>query len=62
MSFIKEKLKYSGTAITNQNHIQEEIKNRVKSENTCYQLLQYLLPVILRGFETWSLTLREDVG
>jgi len=79
MSFIKVQFKYSGTALTNQNHIQEEIKNRVKSGNACYQLLQYLLsssllsknikiyrtiilPVILREFETWSLTLREDVG
>ena len=27
---------YVGTNLTNQNYIQEEIKNRLKSENACY--------------------------
>ena len=62
-----------------QNSIQEEIKNRLKSGNTCYYLAQNLLsssllsknikielystiilPVVLYGCETWSLTLREE--
>jgi hypothetical protein len=30
------KLKYSGTTITNQNLIQEEIKRRLNSGNACY--------------------------
>ena len=35
--------KYFGTAITNQNSIQEEIKSMVKSGNTCYHSVQNLL-------------------
>jgi len=31
------------TTLTNQNSIQEEIKNRLKSWNVCYQLVQNLL-------------------
>ena len=38
-----EKLKYLGTALTNQNSIQEEIKSRLKSENACYHSVQNLL-------------------
>ena len=38
-----EELKYLGTTITNQNSIQEEIKNRLKSWNVCYQSVQNLL-------------------
>ena len=31
-----EEFKYLGTALTNQNSIQEEIKSRLKSGNACY--------------------------
>ena len=31
-----EEFKYWGTALTNQNSIQEEIKSRLKSGNACY--------------------------
>jgi hypothetical protein len=68
-----------GTTVTNQNLIQEEIKRRLNSGNTCYHSVQNLLssrllsknvkvricktvilPVVLYGCETWSLTLREE--
>ena len=67
------------TSFTNQNSIQEEVKNRLKSRNTFYHSVQNLLssslltknlkikiyrtiilPVVLYGCETWSLTLREE--
>jgi len=35
--------KYLGTALTNQNSIQEEIKSRMKSGNACYHSVQNLL-------------------
>jgi hypothetical protein len=35
--------KYLGTTVTNQNLIQEEIKRRLNSANTCYHLVQNLL-------------------
>jgi hypothetical protein len=73
------KFRYLGTAITNQNGIQEEIKRRLNSGNACYHLVQNLLsshllsknikigiyktvilPVVLYGCKTWSLTLREE--
>jgi hypothetical protein len=73
-------LKYLGTTI-NQNSIHEEVKSRLKSENTCYHSVQDLLsssflfkntkikihrtiilPVVLCGCETWSLTLTEKHG
>jgi len=38
-----EEFKYLGTTLTNQNSILEEIKNRLKSGNPCYHLLQNLL-------------------
>jgi len=38
-----EKFKYLGTTLTNQNSIQEEIKTRLKLQNTCYYLVQNLL-------------------
>jgi hypothetical protein len=38
-----EEFKYLGTTLTNQNSIQEEIKNRLKSGNACYQSVQKLL-------------------
>jgi len=74
-----EEFKYLGTALINQNSIQEEIKSRLKSGNACYHSVQNLLPssllcrnlkikmsrtiilpLVLYGFETWSLTLREE--
>jgi len=74
-----DEFKYLGTALTNQNSIQEEIKSRLKSGNACYHSVQNLLsssllyknlkikiyrtiilPVVLYGCETWSLTLREE--
>jgi len=38
-----EQFKYMGTNLTNQNSIQEEIKSRLKSGNTCYHSVQNLL-------------------
>jgi hypothetical protein len=37
-------LKYSGTTLTNQNYIQEEVKSRMKSGNIYYHSAQKLLP------------------
>ena len=73
-----EEFKYLGTALTNQNSIQEE-KSRSKSRIACHHLVQNLLsfsllskslkikiyrtiilPVVLDGCKTWSLTLREE--
>jgi hypothetical protein len=36
-------VRYLGTAVTNQNLIQEEIKRRLNSGNACYQSVQNLL-------------------
>ena len=38
-----EEFKYLGTTLMNQNSIHEEIKNRLKSGNTCYNSVQNLL-------------------
>ena len=38
-----EEFKYLGKTLTHQNSIQEEIKNRLKSGNACYHLVQNLL-------------------
>ena len=38
-----ENFKYFGTALTNQNSIQEEIKSRMKSGNACYRSVRNLL-------------------
>jgi hypothetical protein len=35
-----EQLKYLGITFTNQNSIQEEIKSRLKTANTCYHSVQ----------------------
>ena len=35
-----EKSKYMGTTLTYQNSIQEEMKGRLKSRNTCYHSMQ----------------------
>jgi hypothetical protein len=75
-----ELFKYLGTALTNQNSIQEEMKSRLKSDNACYHSVQnvlsssllsknlkikiyrtIILPFVLYGCETWSLTLREEL-
>jgi len=74
-----EKLRYLGTTLRNQNSMQEEMKNRLKSGNACYHSVQnflsssflsrnvkvkihrtIILPVVVYGCETWSLTLREE--
>jgi hypothetical protein len=63
-----EQFKYLGTILTNQNSIQEEIKSRLKLGNACYYLVQnkikiyrtIILPVVLYGCETLSLTLRKE--
>jgi hypothetical protein len=63
--------RYLGTTVTDQNLIQEEIKRRLNSGNTCYHSVQNLLssrliyktvilPVVLYGCETWSLTVKEE--
>jgi hypothetical protein len=68
-----------GTTLTNQHSIQEEIKNRLKKWNSCYYLVQNLLPssllsknlkikiyrntilhAVVYGYETWSLTLKDE--
>ena len=36
-----------GTALTNQNSIQEEIKSRLKSGNACYHSVHHLLSSLL---------------
>jgi hypothetical protein len=41
-----DKFKYLGTTLMNQNSIQEEIKSRLKSGDTCYHSVQNLLFVI----------------
>jgi len=38
-----EELKYLGTTISNQNSVQEEIKNRLKSGTALYHSVQNLL-------------------
>jgi len=38
-----EELKYSGTTLTDQNSVEEEIKSRLKAGNACYHLVQSLL-------------------
>ena len=40
-----EQFKYLGTALTNQNSIQEEIKSRLKSGNACCLCRLFCLPV-----------------
>jgi hypothetical protein len=37
------KLKYLGTTLTDQNYMNEEIKNRLNSGNACYHSVQSLL-------------------
>jgi len=62
-------------SLRNQNYIHEEIKNRLKSGNACCRSVHTLLlsknikikiyrtiilPFVLYGCETWSLTLRKE--
>ena len=68
--------KYLNSLLTNQNSIQEEIKCRLKADNSCYYLVKthmsstllsknlkikiyetIILPFVLYGCETWSLSL-----
>ena len=71
-----EEFKYLGTTLTNKNSIGEEIKSRLRLGNACSHSVQNLfvfqvaiqkfkdrniiLPIVLYGYETWSLTLREE--
>ena len=38
-----EELKYLGTTLTHQNSVAEEIKSRLRSDNSCYHSVQKLL-------------------
>ena len=68
-----EKFRYLGVIVTNTNDISEEIKRRINMRNACYyslekilsphllfKKLKVILPIVLYGSETWSLTLREE--
>jgi len=69
-----EEFKYVGTKLTNQNCIQVEIKSSLKSgqvQNILSSSLLFknlkmkihkiiFLPAVMYGYETWSLTLREE--
>ena len=56
--------------MSNENSIHEEIKCRLKAGNSCYYSVSALLkikiyktvmlPVVLYGCETWSLTYRKE--
>jgi hypothetical protein len=68
------KLRYLKTTATNQNGIHEEIQSKLNSGNACYYSLQtfffpfslrkikfykiIILPVVLYGYEIWSLQLK----
>jgi len=55
-----EEFKYLRTTITNQNSVQEEIKNRLKAGNACYYLVQNLLPSSLL-FRTLKIKLYRTI-
>ena len=42
-----EEFRYSGTTLTNQNSIQEEIKSRLMSGNVCYHSVQNIISASL---------------
>jgi len=42
-----ERFSYLGKTLTNQNSIEEEIKNRMKSENACYSVQNILSLALL---------------
>jgi hypothetical protein len=54
------KFKYLGTTKTIQNDAHDEVRRRLNSGNACYFSVQNILPVVLYGCETWSLTQREE--
>ena len=45
-----EEFRYLGTAITDQNSIQEVIRGRINSGNACYHSVQNLLSPVLSAF------------
>jgi len=53
---IVEEFKYLEMTLTNQNSIQEEIKNRLKSGNACYHSVHHLL-----SFSLLSKNLRSEI-
>jgi hypothetical protein len=62
------KFKYLWMTVTNKNDIHNEIRSRLNVGNVCYYsvqnllssyLISVILPVVLYGSETWSLTLME---
>ncbi|KAJ4428651.1 hypothetical protein ANN_25644 [Periplaneta americana] len=68
-----EKFKYFGATVTNINDTREKIKRRINMGNVCYYSVEKLLSSSLlsknlkvriyktaAGFETWTLTLREE--
>ncbi|KAJ4445911.1 hypothetical protein ANN_12597 [Periplaneta americana] len=68
-----EKFKYLGATVTNINDTREEIKGRINMGNASYysvekllsssllsKNLKVILPVLLYGCETWTLTLRDE--
>ena len=70
-----EQFKYLGTTLTYQNSIQEEIESRWKSgqvqnilsssllsKNLKIKIYKIFLSAVMYGHETWSLTLREELG
>jgi hypothetical protein len=64
------KFKYLIATVANQNCILEEIKSRLNSGSTCYHSQQIffssclvsknIILLVLYGFETWYLTLKEE--
>jgi hypothetical protein len=65
--------KYLGIVLTKQNDVHDEVKSTLNSGNACYHSVRLIsknlkikiyetviMPVVLYGCETWSLTLREE--